>query len=81
MLKYDKIDAPEGINNNKTDGLRECIICYYWYLLKISLRFQPKVCDGFHDMTQKSMSFDTVIVSVKAMIIELIFGLWLKNRL
>ena len=81
MLKYDKIDASEGINNNKTDGLREFIICYYWYLLKISLRFQPKVCDGFHDMTQKSMSFDTVIVSVKAMITELIFGLWLKNRL
>ena len=33
----------EGIYVNKTDGLRECIIYYYWYFLNISFRFHPDV--------------------------------------
>ena len=28
MLKYDRIDVPERIDVNKTNGLRESIICY-----------------------------------------------------
>ena len=45
MLDYDRIDASEGIDTNKTDGLHECIICHYWYFLRITFRFQPKKCN------------------------------------
>ena len=31
MLEYDTIDVSEGVGINKTSGLRECIICQYWY--------------------------------------------------
>ena len=31
MLEYDRIDAFEGIDLNKTGALSECIICHYWY--------------------------------------------------
>ena len=56
MLEYHRIDVSEGGDTNKTDGLHECII----------FRFQQKVSDDCHDMTQKFMSFDdTVIVNVK----------------
>ena len=54
MLEYDRIDVPEGIDINKTDETRECIICHYWYFFKINFRFQPKVYDDCHDMTQKA---------------------------
>ena len=55
----------ERIYVNKTDGLREHIICYHWYFLKVNFRFQPKVCDGYYYLMHKAMSFNVVIVSVK----------------
>ena len=33
MLKYEKIDISDGINVNKSDKLKECILCQYWYFL------------------------------------------------
>ena len=50
MLKYDQIDVPEGIDVNKTDGLRECYICHYWYILEINIRFQAIAHDVCHDI-------------------------------
>ena len=34
------------------------LLCYY----RINFRFQPTVCNGSHDMAQKSMSFNNVAV-------------------
>ena len=71
MLGYDRIYVSEGIYTNKTVGLRECIffikcICHYRYIFKINFRFQPKVCNGCHDMTQKSTNLnDFATVTVK----------------
>ena len=46
--------------------MREFIICRYWYILEINFRFQPEVCDGSHDLMQKSINFnDVTIVTVK----------------
>ena len=56
MLEHDRIDVSEDIDTNKTDSSLECIVCHYWYFLKINVRFPPKVCDRYHDMTQKLMS-------------------------
>ena len=36
MLKYDSIDVSEGFDVQKNNGSRECIICHYWYFLKIN---------------------------------------------
>ena len=58
MLRYDRIDASEGIDTNKTDILLECIIS-----LSVNFIFQPKLSDGCHDVTQKSASF--AIVTIK----------------
>ena len=44
MLQYDRIYVSEGIDTNKTDGSRECIICHYWYFLGINFRIQSKIC-------------------------------------
>ena len=33
MLYYDRIDASEGININKTSASKECLIYRYWYFL------------------------------------------------
>ena len=58
MLEYDRIDVPGGSDVNKTNDLHGCIICHYWYFLKVYFRFQPKVCDGCHNLMQKGMIFN-----------------------
>ena len=49
MVYYDRLDVSEGIAVNKTSALKECDICYYWYLLNYSFKFQPNVCNRGHD--------------------------------
>ena len=52
MLEYDRIDVSEGIDANKTDGSRECVICHYWYFLDIFFRFNWKLCNVSHNLMQ-----------------------------
>lgn len=64
---YDRIDVPEGLNINKSNGWRRNII---WLLLvKVNFRFRPKVCDSCHDLMQKKM------------IIQFISGILVKMKL
>ena len=50
MLQHDRIDASEGIDTNKTDASKECIICHYWYFKSIGYKFEPQVCNGCYDI-------------------------------
>ena len=53
------------IDANKTGGLRECIICQNWYFHRINFRFQTKICNICHDITQKYLRLnDAAIVTV-----------------
>ena len=31
MLEYDRIDISEGIDIDKTNKSKECMLCHYWY--------------------------------------------------
>ena len=46
MLDYDRTNVQKGINVNKTDDQRHCIIFHYWYFVEINFRFHHKICDG-----------------------------------
>ena len=66
MLEYDNIHMSEGSDVNKTSESRRCIICNYYYFLKVHFRFQLKVYNSCHDLKQKAKSLNYVeIVSVK----------------
>ena len=56
MLKYDKIDISERMNVDKTNELRECKFCHYWYFLNKSFSYGPFICDGCY-MMQRSTDF------------------------
>ena len=49
MLYFDRIDVSGGIDVNKIRKSEECDICHYWYFLDKWLKFQPGVCNGYHD--------------------------------
>ena len=66
MLEYDRIYISEGIDINKTNASKECDICHYWYFLDKNFNYEPYLCNGSHDLMQKTMNFnDAAIVSIK----------------
>ena len=69
MLEYDRIDISEGegIDINKTNLSKECDICHYWYFKSIVLKYESYLCNGCHDLMQKTFnSFNkAAIVYVK----------------
>ena len=62
MLKYERIDISEGIDINKTNASKKCYICHYWYFLNKIFKYQPYVCNGCHDLVQKSMNFNYIAI-------------------
>ena len=33
MLAYERTDISDGIDVNKSDESKKCMLCYYWYFL------------------------------------------------
>ena len=66
MLEYDRIDVSEGIDVKKKNTSREYDICHYWCFLDKGFKYEPYLCNGCHDLMQKTASFnDVAIDSVK----------------
>ena len=74
MLEYDRIDISEGIDINKTNALKECNICHYWYFLDKIFNYEPHLCNGCHNLMQKA-SMMLLLYVPKQIIIEFIFGI------
>ena len=62
MLYFDRIGVLEGIDFNKTSASKECDIWHYWYFLNYSIKFQPNVCNRYHDSLMMSMNLSNIAV-------------------
>ena len=62
MLKYEKIDISDGIDVNKSDKSKECMLCHYWYFLDKSFRYGPFICDGCYNMMQKRNKLKNIAI-------------------
>ena len=51
MLQYERIDISEGIDINKSDKSKGCMICHYWHFKDIGYKYEPHVCNGCHDLS------------------------------
>ena len=66
MLYFERIDVSVGINVTKTSASKECDICHYCYFLNYSFKFQPNVCNTYHNLLMMSMNLnDIAILDVK----------------
>ena len=80
MLEYDRFDISEGVDVNKTSLSKECDICHYWYFKNIVFKYEPYLCNGFHDLMQKATSFNNVaVVYVKGKAYRINFWYMSKN--
>ena len=55
MLEYDRTDISEGIDINKTNKSKECMLCHYWYFLDKDFSYGPYLCDDCYNILQKSI--------------------------
>ena len=62
MLEYGRIDISEGIDVNKRNLSKECDICHYWYFKDIDFKYEPYLCNGCHNLMQKTMGFDNIAI-------------------
>ena len=66
MIEYERIDVPEGTDVDKKKLSKECDICHYWYFKDIGFKFEPYLCNGYHDVMQKATGFNNnAIVYIK----------------
>ena len=50
MLQYEKTDALEGVDVNKTSASKECDLCHYWFFKDVGFKLEEHVCNGCHDL-------------------------------
>ena len=62
MLEYDKIDILEGIDINKTNESKKCMLSHYWYFLNKNFSYGPYLCDSCYNIVQKSISFKSIAI-------------------
>ena len=60
MLQYERIDVSEGIDLNKSDKSKECMICHYWYFKDIGYKYEPYVCNGCHDLSMMAYELKNI---------------------
>ena len=60
MLEYDRIDISEGIDFNKTNKSKDCMLCHDWNFLDKNFSYGPYLCDGRYNIMQKSIDFKNI---------------------
>ena len=55
MPQYESIDASEGIDVNKTNLSKECMLCHYWFFKDFEFKFEEHVCSGCHDFINNGL--------------------------
>ena len=74
MLEYYKIDISEGIDVNKTNESKDCMLCHYWCFSNKNFSYGPYLCDGCYNIAQKSVSFKNIaIVRVRKSVFRIYF--------
>ena len=64
MIYFDRINVSERTDVNKTSVSKGCDICHYWYFLDYSFKFQPNVCNRYHDSLIMSMNPSLKVLAI-----------------
>ena len=62
MRQYEKIDASEGIDINKTCLSKECELCHYWFFKDVGFKFEEHVCNGCDDLLMMAHSLKNIAI-------------------
>ena len=60
MLYYNKVKVSDGIDINKSNKSKECMICHYWYFEDIGYKYEREVCNGCHDISMIAYELENI---------------------
>ena len=62
MKQYEKIDASEGIDINKTSASKKCVLYHYWFFKDVGFKFEEHICNRYHDLLTMAYSLKNVAI-------------------
>ena len=66
MLYYNKVNVSERTDVNRSDKLKECMICRYWYFKDIGYKYEPEICNRCPDTSMLTYGLENIaILNVK----------------
>ena len=66
MIQYERIDISEGIDINKSNESKECMLCHYLYFKNISFEYKQYSCNRCHDLSLMVYDLnDFIILNIK----------------
>ena len=80
MLAYERINISDGIDVNKSDESKECMLCHYWYFLDKSFSYGPYLCDGCYNMTQKCNKLKNIAIIRSKKTVYRIYFVFMSKR-
>ena len=57
-----KIDLSAGIDTNKTNASKECMLGHYWYFKDVGFRFEPHVFNKCHDVLMTAYELKDIVI-------------------
>ena len=79
MLVYERSDISDGIDVNKSYKSKECTLCHYWSFLDKSFSYEPYLCDGCYNMTQKCNELKNIAIICIKKTVNRIFFLFMSK--
>ena len=62
MLIYERIDDSEGIDFDKTDKSKDCMICHYWLFKCKNFNFENLICNYCHDISMLFYELENIAI-------------------
>ena len=82
MLQYEKIDVSEGIDPNKTTASKEWMLFHDQYFKDVGFRFEPHVCNKFHNALMTASELKNIaMLDVAVSILSIIYGVLVEMKL
>ena len=79
MSYFNKTNVSEGLDINKSDKSKECMICHYCYFLDLNYSYEPELCHGYNDISMMAYELENIaILNVKG--VDYWFVIWSMTK-
>ena len=83
MIKYEKSDISKGIDTNKTNVSKECMLCHYWCFKDVGFKSELHVCNKCNNvlMTAYELKNIAILSVIKVLILDVFYEVLVGIRL
>ena len=72
----ERIDVSERRDINRSNRLKECRICHYWYFKNIGYKFEPCLYNKCHDISMMTFELENIaMLNVKVLNMDAFYGI------